>query len=113
MAAVVSGAGTEALLDDMIGAGFLLVVQQPDMLDGLSGEDRDWFERSGGQIVVVTDTPPGAEGQITAMNTVLSSVFDAWECSALLVRPDKYIFGAAADAHAAGALLNRLRPFIS
>ena len=111
--AVIDCAGTEALLDDIIGAGFLLVVQRPDMLDGLSGEDRDWFERSGGQIVVVTDTPSGAEGQITAMNTVLSSVFDAWECSALLVRPDKYIFGAAADAHAAGALLNRLRPFIS
>lgn len=111
--AVVDGKGREALLDDIIGEGFLLVVQQLDILDGITSEDRVWFERCGGQIVVVTDTLSGAEDQITAINTVLSSVFDTWDCSALLVRPDKYIFGAASDTSAISGLLHRLRPFIS
>ena len=110
---VVDSDGTEALLDDIVGEGFLLVLRQPEILGRLSKECRYWFERNGGQIIVVTDTPSGAEGHITAINNVLSSFFDEWNCSALLVRPDKYIFGAASDKCATEALLNRLRPFIS
>ena len=46
---VIDSAGTEALLDDIVGEGFLLVLQQPDILHGLSNECREWFERHGGQ----------------------------------------------------------------
>ncbi len=109
---VVDSTGREALLDDIVGEGFLLVIQQPDTLHGLSDACRGWFERNGGQIIVVTDTPSGVEGHLTAMNSVLSNVFDEWNCSALLVRPDKYIFGAASDKSATVALLNSLRRFI-
>ena len=72
-------------------------------------ECREWFERNGGQIIVVTDTPHSADGDLIAMNGVLSNVFDEWNCSALLVRPDKYIFGAASDKKTIDTLMNRLR----
>ena len=109
---VIDKDGTESLLDDIVGEGFLLVLQKPDILLGLSEECREWFERNGGQIIVVSGTPHSADGDLIAMNGVLSNVFDEWNCSALLVRPDKYIFGAASDKSATVALLNSLRRFI-
>ena len=109
---VVDRNGTEALLDDVIGGGFILVVEQSGIIESLCRKERDWFESIGGDIAVVNEGK-SVEGQITASNNVLSSIFDTWGCSALLVRPDKYIFGAAADARGTKSMLRKLRPFIS
>ena len=109
---VVNGSGTKLLLDDILGDGFSMVVRHSEILDQLSDENTEWFKSIGGQITVVSDGMP-TEAEITTLNDVLSSFFQTWDCSALLVRPDKYVFGGAADARSVSTLFNNLRPFVS
>jgi 2-polyprenyl-6-methoxyphenol hydroxylase-like FAD-dependent oxidoreductase len=78
--------------DDVHGAGWRLVTVDPDA-DSIDGAARDWFATLGGAVVAIDD----------------ATWFDAHGARWALQRPDFHLFGTAADARAASALLDDLR----
>ena len=103
--------GRVALLDEIVGHGFVLLCNQhPAML--LSAAARNYLDGIGAQVVHVlphatADTaPPG-----TAVD--VDRVYVPWLASigaaAALIRPDFYIFGAAADQGGLDRVVQSLR----
>ena len=81
----------------MHGAGWRLVTVDPHPND-LDGGQVDWLTTIGGAVVVVPDT-----------TTSLAAWFNAHDVRWALQRPDFHLFGTAADAAGAAALLTDLQ----
>ena len=99
--AVKGSDGAELLLDELLGAGFaLLTLTAPNASDEL-----DWFTRILAGRVVLVDENIDATGELRhylAANTAV----------AVLVRPDRYVYGFAREAGTADGLLAELREHI-
>jgi len=106
------GTKPDALLDDVLGRGFFMVTRDGSLLKELSEEQLNWFEAVGGQAKVISETDSSLS-LLRATNSVLSSFFDEWKSDLLLVRPDKYVFGAASDSSETKALLDRLKEYLT
>ncbi|MEZ5658404.1 MAG: bifunctional 3-(3-hydroxy-phenyl)propionate/3-hydroxycinnamic acid hydroxylase [Burkholderiaceae bacterium] len=98
-------------LDDVLGAGFAIVARRADDLAALE-EDTIGFCRSiGARIVLVgaqcqTVSLPGAGVLcLEAREPLLDHWFDALGASALIARPDRYVYGAADGPTGLRALL--------
>jgi 3-(3-hydroxy-phenyl)propionate hydroxylase len=103
----------EVLLDDLLGMNFLIVSAQPEPQTWLTPESRILWQRLGAERLVigssqhaeVTDRP--AEHHVRYLAQA-DDLFSGWmaqqDCAAVVVRPDRYVFGMASDA----AQLNRL-----
>lgn len=77
---VVDASGHRTLLDEVIGHGFALLVSEP-----AEGESISWFKGEfGGSVFVIGKDFLDTDGKLTEFT----------EGSAVLVRPDRYIFGA-------------------
>jgi 2-polyprenyl-6-methoxyphenol hydroxylase-like FAD-dependent oxidoreductase len=84
------------LFDDVHGAGWRLVTDGP--ADALAPEFADWFASVDGAVIAVGDTAPD-----------LRAWFDKHDVHWALQRPDFHLFGTAADATGAAALVEHLR----
>ncbi|MFC3644589.1 bifunctional 3-(3-hydroxy-phenyl)propionate/3-hydroxycinnamic acid hydroxylase MhpA [Aquibium oceanicum] len=89
------------LFDDVHGNGFLLLARSSRTLDRLSGDDVA-FLRSIGTVALGLDELDDIEG-------VYSRWLNELGATAVLIRPDFYIFGTAADEAALAPLVGRLR----
>ncbi|HEY8518316.1 MAG TPA: bifunctional 3-(3-hydroxy-phenyl)propionate/3-hydroxycinnamic acid hydroxylase [Candidatus Binatia bacterium] len=83
--------------DDVYGPGWRLVLRGVDP-DAIGADQRAWFSRIGGDVVAVTEPDP-----------VLERWFGEHHVACALQRPDFYLYGTAADAASATALLDDLR----
>jgi 3-(3-hydroxy-phenyl)propionate hydroxylase len=84
------------LLDDATGAGFVLLIATPDLLNGLDARQRGTLDRVGVSTFVIGDTA----GPMPALNDVegrLGAWFAQHSAAAVLLRPDRYVFGIAAN----------------
>jgi len=103
----------EALLDDLLRSRFLIASATPEVQGWLTPESRALWRRLGGERIVIgppeqtrpSDRPADDDIQYLAET---DSLFAAWmlqlSSAAVVVRPDRYVFGTARDA----AQLNRL-----
>ncbi|MEZ5251212.1 MAG: hypothetical protein R2713_18925 [Ilumatobacteraceae bacterium] len=92
----VQGAVDGRPFDDVHGAGWRLVtIDDPVSIDPVLGE---WFAAIGGSVVGVDAADP-----------TFGRWFDEHPVRGALQRPDFHLFGTAADATAASALLTNLR----
>ncbi|MEW5625432.1 bifunctional 3-(3-hydroxy-phenyl)propionate/3-hydroxycinnamic acid hydroxylase [Streptomyces hydrogenans] len=100
--------GRTALLDDLTGGGFTLLTDGSGPLDALEAADRDFLAGIGARLVPLyaQDAPP--EGYLDAPDGYLSHLRERGHVAAL-VRPDFYLFGAAADARGLRQLVGQLR----
>ena len=102
---VVTASG-EALLDDVTGGGFTLIAAAGDPLEELDGRDRALLDALGAHVVSLDpDVDCGrrdADGRLTGW-------LREHGAHAVLVRPDFYVFGSAADAADLPALIDDLR----
>jgi 3-(3-hydroxy-phenyl)propionate hydroxylase len=110
-----SHAGADArsdvvLMDDLLGFNFLIATTTAQAQSWLAPESLEIWRRLGGDRVVIGGA---GQRQVALRDGVrylseADSLFAAWmqqlDCSAVVVRPDRYVFGAARDA----AQLNRL-----
>lgn len=91
--------GREVLMDDAISNDFLIVASDPAILDIDSRLAERW-SRIGGLMLVVGDEAPAKDG-VTALCEI-DGMIAGWlrrmGAAAVIVRPDRYIYGAAADA---------------
>ncbi|MET9403961.1 bifunctional 3-(3-hydroxy-phenyl)propionate/3-hydroxycinnamic acid hydroxylase [Kitasatospora sp. NPDC002965] len=117
----VTAAGRPAgRFDDVVGRGFvLLTTEPPETL--LSAEDGAWLAELGGHAVQVVEDggqepPPGAVGDVDGVYLPYLAGAGAGVGAgpgagavAVLVRPDFYVYGAAADRTALAGLFAALR----
>jgi 3-(3-hydroxy-phenyl)propionate hydroxylase len=96
-------AGREGLLDDLAGPGFLLACGSASAAAWLDAEGRAALARIGARPIVLGpagDDEAAPPGWLSLED--LDGVFAHWSgaagVGAALVRPDRYVFGAAADA---------------
>ena len=92
-------AGQAVLFDDLLGAGFAAVTCEAAGLDEM-GETLRWFVEDLGARVL-----PAEEG-------LLGDWFVQHRCRWALVRPDRYVFGVAADAEGFVRLVASLRSML-
>ena len=103
---VVAHAGRKGRFDDVVGAGFQLIVAEGDPLDRLSGAERKLLDTLGATVASLDPTAPHGVQDVDGRLTAWLSERGA---HAVLVRPDFYVFGGAASAHALRELLEDLR----
>jgi 2-polyprenyl-6-methoxyphenol hydroxylase-like FAD-dependent oxidoreductase len=103
---VVERAGSEGRFDDVVGRGFQLIVAEGDPLEGLSRRQRKLLDLLG---VRIASLDPAAPHGMRDCDGRLTAWLSEHNAHAVLVRPDFYVFGAAASAHAVPELLEDLR----
>jgi 3-(3-hydroxy-phenyl)propionate hydroxylase len=99
-------------LDDVLKSGFVLAASSVEPMTWLSLQSRRLWNALGGEEIIITRTgalvaAPGAK----VVREEASLFFDwlrATGVAAVLVRPDRYVFGAAANADELNALIDEL-----
>lgn len=106
--ALVSGTSRTALLDDIVGTGWLLVTAGRDVTSSVSPVAMDEFLALGGRHVSFgfTNTFDGAD--LTDTGGVYARWFAERGVVAAIVRPDSYTYGLAHDGAEIASLLERL-----
>jgi 3-(3-hydroxy-phenyl)propionate hydroxylase len=84
-------AGRRVLLDDATGGGFVLLASSAAVTAGLTAAQRAAFERIGGRIATIGDAIGDADGDLAAWLATR-------DATAVLLRPDFYVYGVARDA---------------
>jgi hypothetical protein len=93
--------GRDGLFDDVAGRGFMIVARGGDPVAALSRDDRAFWMKLGGRVVLldVLDDPDG----------VYRGLMDAYGCDVIVKRPDFAIFGACRSAAQLPVLMADLR----
>jgi hypothetical protein len=103
---VVERAGREGRFDDVVGGGFQLIVAGGDPVQALSHRQRGLLDTLG---ATVASLDPAAPQGVRDCDGRLTAWLSAHDAHAVIVRPDFYVFGAAASREAVPALLDDLR----
>ncbi|MFJ6953082.1 bifunctional 3-(3-hydroxy-phenyl)propionate/3-hydroxycinnamic acid hydroxylase, partial [Micromonospora aurantiaca] len=105
--------GRAGLFDEVVGTGFvLLCAEDPD--DLLDADARAFLDALGARVVRIVPAgapAPGSGAAPTAfdLDDVYLAHLKRYDAVAVLVRPDFYVFGTAADPAAVPALVEDLR----
>ncbi|QTD95924.1 bifunctional 3-(3-hydroxy-phenyl)propionate/3-hydroxycinnamic acid hydroxylase [Streptomyces cyanogenus] len=98
--------------DEVVGEGFVLLSAE-DAVAGLSEADREFLRRLGTRLVRVlaqgTDPRTAGEGEVVDTDGVYLPFLAETGSTAVLVRPDYYAFGGAADRAGLSRLVDGLR----
>ena len=91
--------GRDQPMEDTIENGFLLVVRDDAILSGITDDQKAFWRRLGGQLVVM-DAPKLSDDftYLADLDGTLLSFFDDHSAVAIIVRPDRYIYGIASSA---------------
>jgi 2-polyprenyl-6-methoxyphenol hydroxylase-like FAD-dependent oxidoreductase len=96
----------DVLLDEVTGGGFTLIAAAGDPLNELDGRRRALLDALRAHVVTLD---PGADRGLSDVDGRLSGWLREHGAHAVLVRPDFYVFGSAADAAGLPALVDDLR----
>jgi 3-(3-hydroxy-phenyl)propionate hydroxylase len=109
-----AGASDKILLDDLLRVGFVIAAPTAQPHTWLTLESRKLWRRLGGERIVIGppdqvhrphDPDDGSDVEyLTETDTLFADWMARHGCAAVVVRPDRYVFGTANDA----AQLNRL-----
>jgi 2-polyprenyl-6-methoxyphenol hydroxylase-like FAD-dependent oxidoreductase len=103
---VVERAERRGRFDDVVSAGFQLIVARGDPLQALSRHHRRLLDTLD---ATVASLDPAAPHGMCDLDGRLTAWLSQHNAHAVLVRPDFYVFGAAASPHAVPELLDDLR----
>jgi 3-(3-hydroxy-phenyl)propionate hydroxylase len=102
--------GDGVLLDDLLGFRFLIATTSVEAQTWLTPASCELWRRLGGVRAIIGSTAPTSAQQVDEVRHLVEAdtLYAQWMqqvgCEAVVVRPDRYVFGAARDA----AQLNRL-----
>jgi 3-(3-hydroxy-phenyl)propionate hydroxylase len=94
--------GGDALLEEVVGPGFLVVTRTGGSRDWLTADSRALLQRIGGACVTIGGAD-GGPGDLAETDGLFALWCRENDCEAAIVRPDRYVYGIANDA----ASLNR------
>jgi 2-polyprenyl-6-methoxyphenol hydroxylase-like FAD-dependent oxidoreductase len=103
---IVEHAGRAGRFDDVVGGGFQLIVAEGDPLGALSDRDQKLLDVLG---ATVASLDPAAPHGVRDLDGRLTAWLSGHNAHAVLIRPDFYVFGAAASPHDVPELLEDLR----
>lgn len=101
---VIVANGRQGLFDDVIGARFAVIAQRGGDLESLTSDNIDALKTLDAALVAL-DGP----GSILDVDGVYHAWLDALESTAVIVRPDFYVYGGARTANELNELVSRLR----
>jgi len=110
--------GNDVLLDDVLGSTFAVIARDASLLEALDERSlRALGELRATSVVLAPHDRPAVieavEGvaavAVTDRDGYLASWFDERGVDAVVLRPDRYVFGASCGAEALGALVEQLR----
>jgi 3-(3-hydroxy-phenyl)propionate hydroxylase len=108
----VRGADGKAVrLDDVLKPGFAVVTASAEALSGLSAEARELLDNLGAERVVISQGAAAAPDDILVLSeqgTLFADWLGAHAVSAVIVRPDRYVFAGARNAEELNELVFRL-----
>jgi hypothetical protein len=93
--------GRDGLFDDVAGRGFMIVARNGDPAAALSRDDRAFWMKLGGRVVLLD--------VIDDLDGVYRGLMDAYGCDIIVKRPDFSIFGACRTATELSMLMTDLR----
>ena len=111
-------AGEQVLLDDLLRFHFLIATTTLEAQEWLTLESRALWRRLGGERIVIAGVEqsgrPGEASEddiqiLVEADTLFATWMAQHRCAAVVVRPDRYVFGMASDADQ----LNRLVAAVS
>lgn len=105
---LVSSAERTALLDDVVGTGWLLVADGAPVVAALTPAAREAFARIGGREVTFGLSSMFEPADLSDTGGVYARWFAATGCRAVVVRPDSYVYGTAEDPQQLDALVKEL-----
>jgi 3-(3-hydroxy-phenyl)propionate hydroxylase len=97
----------QGLLDDVIGAGGVLLLADPQLRQQLAPPDSALLAELGWKVVAFGAEP--GEGQVIDTTGTYTEWLRQLDAVAVLVRPDLYLYGAATDPADVASLLAHLR----
>jgi 3-(3-hydroxy-phenyl)propionate hydroxylase len=104
-------------LDDLLPLGFTMVSSSVEPLDWLSPRSRDaWRQLGGAEVLISDDVPvPAPENVIRVVEQggLFSDWLNANEISAVIVRPDRYVFASASNPEELNELVRQLSSCLS
>jgi 3-(3-hydroxy-phenyl)propionate hydroxylase len=104
--------GSVKRLDDLLEQQFALVATTPEATAWMSEASLSCWEQLGGERVVIADAGRGSKRDDIATFIETDGVFSSWmrdnQVSAVIVRPDRYVFGGAANAQELNMLIGNL-----
>ena len=103
----------DQLLDDALHDRFLIATTSENAQGWLSGASLDAWQRIGGERAVISRTrAQGDDAHDILRFGETDGLFEAWmnghRCAAVIVRPDRYVYGTANDADQLNGLVLRL-----
>lgn len=105
--AEVDGGDRRGLFDDVVGPGGVLLLADPALRDRLGPEDTALLADLGWPVIALAAEP--GEGQVVDTTGAYAAWLGELGAVAVLVRPDLYLYGAAAGAEDVGALISDFR----
>jgi 3-(3-hydroxy-phenyl)propionate hydroxylase len=104
--------GKMSLFEDIIKPGFLLATATSQAQSWLNPSSQRLWERLDGEQVVISAAAENLQSPLRHLIET-DGLFASWAmqqgCEAVVVRPDRYVYGVASDAGTLNALLERLQ----
>jgi 3-(3-hydroxy-phenyl)propionate hydroxylase len=97
----IAGSPHPALLDDVAGPGFLMAFTDSEALGWLDADTTAAWKRLNGKSVVVSDTDVSVSSPMIAAQEdegIFRDFMATQQARVVVVRPDRYVYGLAADA---------------
>jgi flavoprotein hydroxylase len=91
--------GRRGLFDDVIGTGFMLIGVDEQAVDGVGARTESHIAAIGGQILHLSDAPDNSARGFRDLSGAYREWFEKNGAAAVLVRPDFYVYGIAANAN--------------
>jgi 3-(3-hydroxy-phenyl)propionate hydroxylase len=105
--AEVDAGARRGLFDDVAGPGGVLLLASPALRDALDPQDTALLADLGWKVIALAGEP--GEARVADTTGAYAAWLSGLGAVAVLVRPDLYLYGAAADAADLAALLGHLR----
>ncbi|USX56300.1 bifunctional 3-(3-hydroxy-phenyl)propionate/3-hydroxycinnamic acid hydroxylase [Lentzea sp. HUAS12] len=98
--------GERGRLDDLIGGGWRILTRRPVPVDALTDRRSALLDRLGAEIVVIS--PVALSGGVVDVDLDYEAWFDELNATAVIVRPDFYLYAALPDLAVLGEALDDL-----
>ncbi len=102
----VTSGSKDGLLDDVAGQGFTLITMDPAVVAALTDTEKSFLDNIGARVILIG--APGSDAPFIDADGTYAAWFESLGKSAVIARPDYYVYGSASDAQDVSKLIDTL-----